>query len=626
MAIEAPQTYAEWYWSNSVEATNYVEELREKAQAPFIAQTIDTLHLRELMGKDFEFYLDLLEHPPAPEFADLQRTFMSILNRVAEVVSGGQTAKSAEYRDNAYFHVTQIDANMASLLKQHKKITDEFFDTRMLNEGYAKEEALHFYNSQIPYPSIPEVIHWARYKGDYDNIRIKLWEKYDVPVDDIELWEWLGLQKPTTEQTQALFKRGKLTETEFTSELGKIGWHNTDRDYIKDLAYQIPNAMLLVQGGLIQDLSTDIILKDIQIADIHPEYSQKYLDAILTKPASIDIVSYELRKDPKLTNLGNELQRIGIHPNYHKLYKELAYQIPPVADIITMAVREAFTPDIAARFGQYEDLPTPYVEWVQKKGLSKEWAERYWAAHWSLPSPQQGFEMLHRGIITKDELNLLLRALDIMPFWRDKLIQMSYRPLTRVDVRRMYRVGTLDERGIKKAYRDVGYSDTNADLMADFTVRQTRQTLSAFSSRDIIKAYTKRFIDDSKARSLLRNLGIRDAEIQNIITTANYKRNWAFKTERIDAIENLYKKGRITDIQARSQLENLDLPSDHIQILLQQWMARIDEPKMPLWTTAQTLKFLSTKLISQERAIAELKLLGYNAERIGVYIRSIQSE
>ncbi|GAI59226.1 unnamed protein product, partial [marine sediment metagenome] len=45
------------------------------------------------------------------------------------------------------------------------------------------------------------------------------------------------------------------------------------------------------------------------------------------------------------------------------LYKELAYQIPPVADIITMAVREAFTPDIAARFGQYQDFPSELEEW-----------------------------------------------------------------------------------------------------------------------------------------------------------------------------------------------------------------------------------------------------------------------
>ncbi|GAH79863.1 unnamed protein product, partial [marine sediment metagenome] len=75
--------------------------------------------------------------------------------------------------------------------------------------------------------------------------------------------------------------------------------------------------------------------------------------------------------------------------------------------------------------------------WAGKKGLSKEWSERYWAAHWNLPSPQQGFEMLHRGVINVSELNMLLRALDVMPFWRDKLTAIAFRRLTRVDIRRM---------------------------------------------------------------------------------------------------------------------------------------------------------------------------------------------
>ncbi|GAH92894.1 unnamed protein product, partial [marine sediment metagenome] len=87
-------------------------------------------------------------------------------------------------------------------------------------------------------------------------------------------------------------------------------------------------------------------------ADINPKYAQQYLDAILTKPASTDLVAYHLRKDPTLAELPIDLQKIGIHPDYLDVYKTLPYPIPPVADIITMAVREAFTPEIAARFGQ----------------------------------------------------------------------------------------------------------------------------------------------------------------------------------------------------------------------------------------------------------------------------------
>ena len=165
------------------------------------------------------------------------------------------------------------------------------------------------------------------------------------------------------------------------------------------------------------------------------------------------------------------LKRAGYRDEDIRLFKSLYWVIPPLSDIIRMAVREAFSPDVAKKFGQYEDLPKEFVTWAEKQGLSKEWAERYWAAHWDLPSPQMGFEMLHRRIITEEELKLLLRALDVMPFWREKLIQLSYNPYTRVDLRRMYTLGILSEEDVFNAYLDLGYDKERAKNLTEFTVK-----------------------------------------------------------------------------------------------------------------------------------------------------------
>ncbi|GAH29769.1 unnamed protein product, partial [marine sediment metagenome] len=48
-------------------------------------------------------------------------------------------------------------------------------------------------------------------------------------------------------------------------------------------------------------LDNERILENISKGDIHPEYAKTYLDAVLTKPASQDIVAYELRQDPSLS-------------------------------------------------------------------------------------------------------------------------------------------------------------------------------------------------------------------------------------------------------------------------------------------------------------------------------------
>ncbi|MBA7635994.1 hypothetical protein ES703_43607 [subsurface metagenome] len=475
----------------------------------------------------------------------------------------------------------------------------------------------------MPYPSIPDLVLYSRYHGDAAAPWGEFQKWYNISPRDWPVWRWLGLQRINTVQAQSLLKRGLYTDSDFYNEIERIGWPDFEHNAIRDLAYILPNPMLLVQGGLMQDADNARLLLDISKGDIHPDYAQTYLDGVLTKPASQDIVAYELRKDPSLTNLPERLRKIGIHPDYNQLYQELAYQIPPVADIITMAVREAFTPAIAEKFGQYEDYPPDLETWAAKKGLSKEWSQRYWAAHWNLPSPLQGFEMLHRGVINEGELNMLLRALDVMPFWRDKLTAIAYRRLTRVDIRRMYKQGVLDESEVYESYLEHGYNPVNAERMSEFTIRQTLTTLSKFTSGDIIKAFTNRMISRTDAMSLLNMIGIKRTDANYIISTAEYKRQWAFTDQQISGIRNLYKKRVYDEHRTRDKLSRLNLPADQINVLMQQWLYEKVEELDATWTTAQTLAYLKKGFITTERAKRELTLNGYDDEHINVYIKSV---
>jgi hypothetical protein len=621
MSLESPTSYSEWYWKHNVDAQNAFNENIEQAMSPVLADLMGDMPELSELPSGVQNLMAVLGSPESPglggflvsaggEFA--AEILKDAINPAMTMLKRSLNRRARE---------TWLTASQAVTLSQRKKIDDTYFYLLTASEGYEDIAADSLFTSQLPYPAIPEIMSWARYHGDFDNIRAKVWERFDVPVDDFDMWEWLSWQKLNTLQAQTLFKRGVISEPDFYAELGRIGWPSVDRDSVKSLSYSLPNSMLLIQGGLMQGISPESLLDNISKGDIHPDYAKTYLDAVLTKPDSRDIVAWQLRKDPSLSTLDVELKRIGIHPDYTGVYKTLAEQIPPVADIITMAVREAFTPAIAAKFGQYEDFPSELQEWTGKKGLSKEWAERYWAAHWSLPSPQQGFQMLHRGVIDISELNMLLRAQDVMPFWRDKLTQIAFRPLTRVDVRRMYREGVLDEREVYESYLEQGYDTGNAERMAEFTVKQTLSSLSKFTSSDIIKAFTNRMIDRGEGLTLLRDIGIRPNDANYIISTAEYKRLWAFTDEQIAGIRNLFKKRIYDENNARDRLAKLNLPADQINVLMEQWFYdKVDELDAT-WTTAQTLKFLKRGIISPARARTELNRNGYTAERIDVYIR-----
>lgn len=626
MAVKSPETYGDYYWAQQVEAQELFDETIESAVAPYLAAILADIPNLDLLPAGM---LNTLQALAAPKHKGMGGFALGVgVETVDETLHTALNPmmKKLGRLINAGALETWLTSGQANLLYRRKKIIPELWDGILASEGYEEVLRNFLYQSQMPYPSIPDLILYSRYHGDPANVWGTIQDFYDIDPIDFPLWEWLSLQRLTTEQKQSLYKRGLLDESSFLYSLSEGGWSEDKRRYIKELAYLIPNAMLLVQGDLVQGVETAKILEHISTADIHPDYAQKYLDAVLTKPASTDLVAFELRDDPTLADLDRKLQKIGIHPDYTDVYKTLAYPIPPIADLVTMAVREAFTPAIAERFGQYEDFPPEFERWAMAKGTSSEWAKRYWAAHWALPSATQGFAMLHRGIINDDELRMLLRALDVMPFWRDKLIKVAYRPLTRVDVRRMYKEGVLDEAGVYRAYLDHGYSEENAKAMTDFTISYVLGQLTRFTSKDIINAYAARIITNAEAGGLLRELGIRSEDVSYILSTADYKREWEMTDNKIAGIRNLYKKKQYDENTARSELLKLDLPTEQVDVLMERWWYEVKDEPVKNWTTAQTLSFIKEGLITATRGRQELKEIGYDTEHINVYMRTLQLE
>ena len=104
-----------------------------------------------------------------------------------------------------------------------------------------------------------------------------------------------------------------------------------------------------------------------------------------------ELLSWHLRDFITTDQLHTFLSKKGYSSESRDALQKAAFFIPPVQDLITMAVREVFTPEIAERFGQFEDYPPDFTDFAKQQGVSEEWARNYWAAHWALPSVQLGY-------------------------------------------------------------------------------------------------------------------------------------------------------------------------------------------------------------------------------------------
>ena len=309
--------------------------------------------------------------------------------------------------------------------------------------------------------------------------------------------------------------------------------------------------------------------------------------------------------------------------------KEASYYIPPAQDLITMAVREVFSPEARAANRQDDDYPPEFERFAGMQGISPEWAKNYWAAHWTLPSPMQGFEMLHRGVIEEKDLRQLLVALDIMPAWRQRLIDISFNPLTRVDVRRMHDIGVLDREQVLKAYKDLGYNETNAELMTEFTERYNAappetevDEIQGITRGSILSFYRDELITRASAKDTLVEIGVGDLAAEAFLNHEDLKRAERQRRIAIETVIDQFEFGRINKDQARATIIALGFGEASTALSLGD-IDRIEIKKTKLPSKADLGKFYLSDLIGRNAYKDGLVRLGYSGELAELYAQQM---
>jgi hypothetical protein len=279
----------------------------------------------------------------------------------------------------------------------------------------------------------------------------------------------------------------------------------------------------------------------------------------------------------------DQLRRRGFGGEVLEAMQAMRFRLPGLSDLTRMAVREVFDPGQRSALTLDADYPGVLTDHARAIGLEEEWARNLWAAHWDLPSPTQGYEMLHRGIISEGQLQDLLRALDFAPVWRGRLQEISYNPLTRVDIRRMYAAGVISIQEVDKAYRDIGYNAENARRLTEFTQRnyspdeQTTTDLNrALTASQIRTAYRRHIVTRDDAVSRLVEIGYDAEEADFQLALDDYQMANNPLTEAgapireltVASIRQAYREGIYSYDQAVVELETLGFLGAEADVML----------------------------------------------------------
>ena len=424
----------------------------------------------------------------------------------------------------------------------------------------------------------------------------------------------------------------------------------------------------LVSQSAMQRLKTTIIPAD-QFARLdNMGLLIGYSDQEEFKKSGVNDDRYNLIKELQLTRLSvgelsalrnrqeitendyiTALHNLGFRYEDIFLIDSLRFPIPPVQDIIRFAIRDVYNPEIMASSGQTLEIPPEYITDSAKGGLSTDWAEKYWAAHWSIPSVSNTFEMFQRGFITFEAMELQLKALDIAPLWRDELVKIAYHPITRVDIRRLYQDGIFgldlpneeDEfntlvresdplatdtaiNDMIKAYLDVGYNPEDAKRLTLFTARRypqaTTQVDKELTRSTVIRFYKEGLLTEEAALLRLLLLGYSETDANRFLAIEQLDALEKAHKLEIRIIEESIKRNSITLEQGLIEIDKLGVTPIERKLIESELKADLI-PDARRLTKGELEALYSEKLIDINTLFMGLLDLGYSEENAILLMR-----
>ena len=442
----------------------------------------------------------------------------------------------------------------------------------------------------------------------------------------------LPVSIPDIQTLLEAWNRGAITDYQLSENLLKYGYNKEWQEVLKQVGKQRVSPDTIRHLWRIGALDTAKAIRYLKELGLDLQQSVLWLSAGFQRLDVSQAVSLYLRGKITEEELDRYLRWNGLAYDDIPKFKELIWYIPSVEDLIRLAVREAFDQQAIEKFQYLLDFPSEILPYTRAQGLSDEWTKRYWIAHWELPSITEGFAMFTRttperldpeadvirapngsvryNVIGRKTLHLLLKTQDISPFWRDKLEQLAYTPLTRVDVRRAYDLGIVDEDEIYFTYRDLGYNDRNARILTAFTVVDTISEERNKLRTELIQAYELGYISKEELKEALKGLRFNEQTINILINYAEYRKTNKFVKEYIESIKYDFIHAKISETEAHDLLVRYGVLEEDVNRYIRIWT--YEKKKYAKQLTKEDIKALLQRgIIDSKTAIEKLVGIGY---------------
>ena len=353
------------------------------------------------------------------------------------------------------------------------------------------------------------------------------------------------------------------------------------------------------------------------------EKAKEFLDSSYQYLDPYDRIRLGWREGKDDSTITEELVEKGYNPDDAKKLVKVAHFYPSPGDLIRWQAREVFEPDMIAKYGLDDEFGRIDQAPFLAAGMTTEQTRNYWRAHWEHASWTEVQEMLFRGQLNVSDVRDWFRLVEIPPFWRDKMIKVAYHPYTRVDVRRMHKIGVLSDDELKRSLMDIGFDDEHAEGMKKFYIQYnmgTGENPDRDLTRSIIeKAYRVGTIGGSELDEGLTALGYDEDAVAFIHAILDQDEALDRATDWIGLLRSQVNAGLLDPVEAKNKLASLGLSSSAVEHWGNIFTAYAEEPvKIPSKTDIKN--WVAHKTITEAEGKEYLERLGYAPHEIYLYM------
>jgi len=361
---------------------------------------------------------------------------------------------------------------------------------------------------------------------------------------------------------------------------------------------------------------------------------ERVLSASRAKPGLLDLIGMLRRKIIDPQRFRQQAREDGwTRPQDVENIVKLTVAVPGETDLVRFMQRDVDDPAVVQKFGLDDGFQAKFgaqiKEWSESQGVPEEVMRFHWRAHFEIPGNTALFAMLHRvgrdpdGTIQpewRDNIETALKVNDVLPFFVDPLLKISFRLPRKAELSAAFRVGELDEAQVMHEFVKRGMETPIARALTRTEVLNKRK---AFRSNVLVGQYAKGNINGDDLIDELVKLGADAESAQNALDFGKLRLRMNRRDKCLDAVRHRVLIGEIDRQEANLEAMQITADQDQADALTETWMCE-RAARSKTSTAAELCSFFKDLIITVPTFLRSLIRIGVPPDRADSLVRRCQ--